>query len=110
MRDFKPMRSLEDVRDIVVGNIVGMGQAVSETIPALCIAHEGERISLLGNMDNQVVVKYEFRESDVEKFYDDASIVIRYDDKNAKPVLKSDAEYESLVERLIAEGIWRVEE
>lgn len=110
MKDFKPLKNLENVRNIQVGDIIGMGQLITKTIPALCVAYEGGRISALGNMDNRVILKYNFVVEDVVGFYDDSSIKMCYDDKKVKDIEKGSAEYELLRGQLISAGIWRVRE
>lgn len=109
MKDFKPLKSLEDVQNIQVEDIIGVGQLASPTIHALCISHKDGRISLLGNMDNQVIVKYDFASKDVEGFYNDGSIVMACNVENREYVEKCYLEYGSLREKLISAGIWEEE-
>lgn len=75
--EFKPLRKLEDCRIIRQGEMIGVGQYITTTIPARCINNDGKIIELIGNIDNNVMVKYTFEINKIEGFYDDGSIRIQ---------------------------------
>ena len=109
MKKFKPLKNLEEVKNIQTGDIIGVEQLSGETIPALCTSHKGKRISLLGNMDNQVIIKYVLTESDIKRIsYIDGSIGFCFNNRCGY-VEQGMGEYNSLKTQLINADIWEEE-
>ena len=79
MKTFKPLKNLEEIKKISPGEIRGVGQRMTETIPALCITNDGKEIRLLGNMDNQFIVAYTFKINAIDNLYSDGSIFAKRD-------------------------------
>jgi len=104
-----PLKNLEDLQKIEVGDIIGMGQ-LTDTIPTLCVS-KNKKIHLLGNMDNKMIIKYSILIEEVEGFYEDGSILYsRRDGRNVEYIENFSEEYESLKKQLITAGIWEVGE
>ncbi len=89
--EIKKVNSLEECVLIKSKEIVGVGQAGTETIPARCLSNDGEKLKLIGNMDDEVIVKYNFLIKEIEGFYDDGSIRAKMD--NAEFIEKQDKRY-----------------
>ncbi len=104
MKTFKPLKNLEEIKKISIGAIIGVGQAITETIPALCIANDGKKIELLGNMDNQCIIEYVFKINDINALYPDGSIHA----KRNKIVLrdKDYKKYETFKQQLKYADLW----
>ena len=100
------LKNLEELRDINVGDIIGMGQLIGKTIPALCIEKDEEKIKCLGNMDGVAVVEYDFRINKVEGFYDDGSLRINF--RGVHTFFKEgDKNYQTKKQILINNGGWK---
>ena len=106
MKKFKPIKSLEDLSKVREGEIIGIGQAVTKTIPALCASNNGEVICAFGNMDNKIIIEYEFPIKNVEGFYPDGSILLNFNKNKIQRYDAWDVAYDVLKKRLINGGIW----
>lgn len=91
MVEFKPIKNLEELESVKSTEMIGVGQSVGDTIPARCWSNDGTSIRLIGNMDDKVIIRYNFKIKDLEGFYDDGSIRIKL--INQKFVEKEDRGY-----------------
>lgn len=74
MVEFLPLKNLEELKSVKTTEMIGVGQLIGDTIPARCWNNDGTEIRLIGNMDDKVIVKYNFKIKNVEGFYEDGSI------------------------------------
>ena len=102
----KELKSLEDVKNIKVGDIIGMEQLLSSsTIPTLCGKKEGEFLTFLGYLDDKTILKYNLRIGDIEAVDEKRGL---YFDRIKHPILKifpTDQEYNKYKEELIEGGL-----
>jgi len=79
MTAFKPLKNLEEVKEIKSGEMIGVRQSMSPTISSRCLNNDGSNIKLIGNMDDEVMIEYNFTINKIEGFYADGSIRINMD-------------------------------
>lgn len=106
MKKLTLIKSLEELPEIKVGTIIGIGQLITPTIPAICTFNDGKNIGALGNMDNKVIVEYNFPIKSIEGIKDDGSIVFNHTKHPSKYYDERGPEYESKKQVLINGGIW----
>ena len=104
-QEIKSIRSLDELKNLQQGDIIGMGQLIGETIPALCIEKDEDKLRCLGGMDGEVIVDYNFRINKVEGFKDDGSIAINYDEIS-EYFSNTSIGYEERKQILIDSGKW----
>lgn len=105
MKRFTPIKSLEELPEIKAGAIIGIGQ-ITQTIPAVCTFNDGKNIGALGNIDNKVIVEYDFPIKSIEGIKDDGSIVFNHAKHPSKYYDERSPEYKSKKQELINGGIW----
>ena len=116
MEKIKSLKNLEELKKIQPGETIGVGQAISKTIPAICINNDGAKIRLLGKMDNQVIVEYKFPIEKIGLYNKDGSIMVGfYEDRNIITntqfsryiKMNNKKEFDQGKESLINGGIWK---
>jgi len=105
MRQFKPIKKLDEIKDIAFGEIIGIGQGWTETIPAKCIYNDGNEMKFLGNIKHAAVVDYKIKIEYVESIKEDGSIPQSYC-KESKIIEPGEKGYEERRDILIKVGIW----
>jgi hypothetical protein len=91
--EFKPLRSIEECRAIKQGEMIGIGELITDTIPARCMSNNGKIIRLIGNMDNKVMMECNFEINKITGFYEDGSIIVRMDVQEPIYIEKEDTKF-----------------
>ena len=103
MKEFRKLNNLEEIKSIEVGEILGVGY-IWATIPAVVLSNNGKLLNLLGNMDNKMIIKYNFKIDEIGGLYKDGSICTELD--GSKFIGREEIEYEPNKTLLINWGIW----
>jgi hypothetical protein len=106
MKRFTPIKSLEELPEIKVGAIIGIGQLITQTIPAVCTFNDRKNIRALGNMDNKVIVEYDVPIGSIERLRGNGSIIFNQTKHPSKYYDEKSQEYEPKKQELINGGIW----
>jgi hypothetical protein len=101
----KPIKNLDELKEVQAGNIISMGQLIIETIPVLCIEKIASELRCLGEMDRDVIIEYNFPIEKVVGFNEDGSIIVNY--REASQYFdKGTEEYNTRKQILIKSGKW----
>ncbi len=107
MKEFRKLKSLDEIPEIKVGEILGFGQPGFKPTLSMVTYNDGNKLKVLGNFfqRNKTVVEYTFLKDRLWEIYEDGSIngladETRYIERH------NNSSFKYYKQKLIEAGIW----
>lgn len=116
MTEFKPIKNLDELKNVQVGEIIGIWRlASSSAIVASCEENNGEKMKLLGKFKwgkvepingGEIISEYSFLINNIKKFCNNGSIIINFQENPVQYFEPKDEGYDIRKQVLIERGLW----